>query len=78
MSWHECPECGSVCYCDMEDHHNAAASDECEHWLEPECAEAREFEDDEDDYEPDGYDDLYGDTAVARMKSLEEAEPKEP
>lgn len=73
MSWHECPECGSVCYCDMEDHHNVAASDECDHWQDEECA-ARRGECDEN-YEPDDYDDLYGEVAVARARAMEEDEP---
>lgn len=37
---HECPECGQVCYCDMEDHDQPAPPD-CKH----ECEE----DDDEDE-----------------------------
>ena len=31
---HECPDCGQACACDMEDHWNNAASEECQHECE--------------------------------------------
>lgn len=33
---HECPECGQACCCDMEDHWNDFASEDCVHECEPE------------------------------------------
>jgi hypothetical protein len=43
---HECPECGMMCYCDMEDTMLPLTPADCGH----ECDE--EFDDD-DDYEPE-------------------------
>ncbi len=39
---HSCPVCDQACYCDMEDHENSAAADDCIHCLDEddiECAE---------------------------------------
>ncbi len=47
---HECPECGTYCHCDGEDHHNDAASEECLHYETPECLEAQC---DDSNYDPD-------------------------
>ena len=40
---HECPYCGELCYCDMEDHLNEDGGDACEHWS---ICEGRKVEDD--------------------------------
>lgn len=32
---HNCPECGSLCYCDLEDTYVPEASDDCMHTCEP-------------------------------------------
>jgi hypothetical protein len=37
---HECPECGELCYCDLEDH-ESEAPDDCLHV----CADEDDFED---------------------------------
>jgi hypothetical protein len=53
---HECPDCGTMCYCDIEDHMNSAASDECTHYLTDECAELQEPMEDDGavDHDDDG------------------------
>lgn len=48
---HECPDCGQLCYCDMEDHEQPAP-DDCCHACAEETDEDSIFgppEDDEDD-----------------------------
>ena len=40
---HSCPDCGEACYCDMEDHENESAVDECVHACEPEPEEVDEM-----------------------------------
>lgn len=35
---HMCPSCHQTCYCDMEDHENEAAADECVHECEEELS----------------------------------------
>lgn len=43
---HDCPDCGSACYCDGEDHDNGMF-DDCEHFLTDECqASCADGEDD--------------------------------
>ena len=32
---HDCPVCGAACYCDLEDHENELAEDECVHACDP-------------------------------------------
>lgn len=36
MSYHECPQCGSACYCDLDDSNDCREDGECFHACEPE------------------------------------------
>ena len=35
---HDCPDCGELCYCDMEDHLYGDA-DDCLHWASGDCVQ---------------------------------------
>lgn len=43
---HECPECGQVCYCDLDDSNDCRDDGECFHGCEPEDDEPDYFDDD--------------------------------
>ncbi len=43
LRYHDCPDCGSACYCDMDDSNLAIDINDCEH----DCAEEK----DDTDYE---------------------------
>ena len=43
---HDCPECGQLCYCDLEDAWSSYNAN-CTHWASEECV------DDDFDYEPE-------------------------
>lgn len=51
---HECPECGSICYCkgDIDDIclNLAADAARCNHYLKPDCDGYEDLEDYDDDY----------------------------
>jgi hypothetical protein len=46
---HSCPDCGSACYCDMEDHENESAVDECVHACDPEDVDEWDTDEQPDD-----------------------------
>lgn len=50
---HECPDCGTLCYCDLEDAYNEDFPiEDCIHWHSAECKErVREMTDEEEDCE---------------------------
>lgn len=46
-AYHECPACGEICYCDMEDHDGELLDSGCSHDCDT------DQDDDFDDYGPD-------------------------
>jgi hypothetical protein len=41
---HTCEQCGSECYCDMEDHHSSIQPDDCPHF-DGECEASEDYDD---------------------------------
>ena len=45
---HECPECGQVCYCDLDDSNDCREDDECFHDCPPDYDEEDTWPEDDD------------------------------